>query len=115
MPPSMNRDEIANSVATAAALANLQPSGSNQHSYAAQSSFADPAGSNFGRISPEDLRVMKEKFPMLNDFSEDFLRSRTLDELLRIESTSLRIKDAERARETEEKLAQNKSGLANKY
>ena len=115
MPPSMNRDEIANSVATAAALANLQPSGSNQHSYAAQSSLPDPAGANFGRISPGDLSVMREKFPMLNDFSEDFLHSRTLDELLRIESTSLRIKDAERARKTEEKLAQNKSGLANKY
>jgi hypothetical protein len=58
---------------------------------------------------------MREKFPMLNDFNEEFLRSHTLDELLRIESTSLRIKDAERARETEEKLAQNKSNLGSKF
>jgi hypothetical protein len=58
---------------------------------------------------------MREKFPMLNVFSEEFLRSRTLDELLRIESTSLGIKDAESTRETEEKLAQNKSNLGGKF
>ncbi len=52
---------------------------------------------------------------MLNDFSEHFLQSRTLDELLRIESTSLRIRDAERAREAKERLAQNKSALPTKY
>jgi hypothetical protein len=102
--------EVAHSVALATALANLQPSGSRRHSYSSQT-FTDPAGSSFGRISPEDLRVMREKFPMLNDFNKEFLRSHTLDELLRIESTNLRIKDAERDRETEEKLAQNKSNL----
>jgi hypothetical protein len=40
---------------------------------------------------------------------------RTLEELLRIESTSLRIRDSEKARETEERLAQNKSNLASKF
>jgi hypothetical protein len=39
---------------------------------------------------------MREKFPQLNDFSEQFLQSRTLEELLRIESTSLRIRDSVR-------------------
>ncbi len=67
------------------------------------------------KISQEDLKVMRDKFPMLNDFSEHFLQSRTLDELLRIESTSLRIRDAERAREAEERLAQNKSNLPTKF
>jgi hypothetical protein len=56
---------------------------------------------------------MRDKFPILNDFSESFLQSRTLDELLRIESTSLRIRDAERA--TEEHLTQNKSNLPTKF
>ena len=38
-----------------------------------------------------------------------------MEELLRIESTSLRIRDSEKARETEERLAQNKAGLASKF
>jgi hypothetical protein len=115
MPPSMDTEEISQSVSAAIGLANLQPSsGSRQRSFST-ATFADPATSQSNRISPEDLRVMREKFPMLNDFSEQFLQSRTLDELLRIESTSLRIKDAERARETEEKLAQNKSNLGTKF
>jgi hypothetical protein len=84
--------------------------------------MADNAGGNMagnadqfraggGRISPQDLAVFKEKFPSLMDF----LRSRTMDELLRLESTSLRIKDAERSRETEEKLAGNKSKMETKF
>jgi hypothetical protein len=62
-----------------------------------------------------DLLVLKEKFPQLCDFSTEFLQSRTMDELLRIASTSLRIKDAERARETEDRLAANKSALHSKF
>jgi hypothetical protein len=74
----------------------------------------DPA-SGSGNISPQDLQVLKEKFPQLAEFSDSFLRSRTMDELLRIESTSLRIKDAERARESEDRLAANKVALQTKF
>ncbi len=38
-----------------------------------------------------------------------------MDELLRIESTSMRIKDAERARESEDRLAANKVALQTKF
>jgi hypothetical protein len=75
----------------------------------------DPGLDNANRISPQDLLVLKERFPMLCQFSDDFLQSRSMDELLRIESTSLRVKDAERTRENEDKLSQNKLGLDTKY
>jgi hypothetical protein len=81
----------------------------------ALSFYPDPAGGGSGRISAADLNVLKEKFPQLCDFSTEFLQSRTMDELLRIASTSLRIKDAERARETEDRLAANKSALNSKF
>ena len=74
----------------------------------------DPAGRS-GNISPQDLQVLKEKFPQSAEFSDSFLRSRTMDELLRIESTSLHIKDAERARESEDRLAANKVALQTKF
>jgi len=95
--------------------ADMQPSRTVQLSQFSLPASCDPAIPNSSRISSEDLKVMREKFPQLNDFSEQFLQSRTLEELLRIESTSLRIRDSEKARETEEGLAQNKSGLASKF
>ncbi len=75
----------------------------------------DPGLEHAGRISPQDLLVLKERFPMLCQFSDEFLQSRSMDELLRIESTSLRVKDAERNRENEDKLSQNKLGLDTKF
>ncbi len=115
MPPGMGDRELSKSLQAAQVIADLQPSSATQHSYSQQSAASDPGASSSGRISSEDLKVMREKFPQLNDFSEQFLQSRILEELLRIESTSLRIRDSEKARETEERLAQNKYNLASKF
>ena len=115
MPPGMGERELSKSVQAAQVIADLQPAAAAHSSQQLQNAASDPAAANSGRISPEDLKVMREKFSQLNDFSEQFLQSRTLEELLRIESTSLRIRDSEKARETEERLAQNKSNLASKF
>jgi len=61
------------------------------------------------------LLVLKDKFSFLSDFSDEFLRGRSIDEILRIESTSIRIRDAERSRETEDRLASNKANLLTKF
>jgi hypothetical protein len=73
----------------------------------------DPA-SAAGKISADNLAVLKGRFPHLADFSDSFLMSRTTDELLRIESTSMKLKDAERGRDVEDRLHANKSALASK-
>jgi hypothetical protein len=111
----MAEKDLSRNVQAAQFMADMQPSGSRQYSQQHQISSAEPGSSSSSKISAEDLKVMREKFPQLNDFSEQFLQSRTLEELLRIESTSLRIRDSEKARETEERLAQNKAGLASKF
>ncbi len=111
----MGDRDLSKSVQSAQMIADMQPSMTVQLSQYSQPASCDPAVPNSSRISSEDLKVMREKFPQLNDFSEQFLQSRTLEELLRIESTSLRIRDSEKARETEERLAQNKAGLASKF
>jgi hypothetical protein len=115
MPPSMGFSDLSQNLGAANYLADLQPAGNPRPRIDQTQGLPDPGTSGQQRISQEDLRVMRDKFPMLNDFSESFLQSRTLDELLRIESTSLRIRDAERAREAEERLAQNKSNLPTKF
>jgi hypothetical protein len=75
---------------------------------------ADP-GSIYNRamnlISTEDLEVLKLRFPRLKEFSDSFLRGRSMEELLKIESTSLKIRDAERRGEAEDRLANNKQNL----
>jgi hypothetical protein len=111
----MDEDDIDDDILEVHSMANLQHAPGYQPRPSAQSVFPDPAHSGSGRISTADLLVLKEKFPQLGDFSMDFLQSRTMDELLRIASTSLRIKDAERARETEDRLAANKSALHSKF
>ena len=111
----MGQSDLSQSVGAASYLADLQPAGQPRASMGVYASNCDPGSSSQQKISQKDLKVMRDKFPMLNDFSEHFLQLRTLDELLRIESTSLRIRDAERAREAEERLAQNKSNLPTKF
>ena len=108
MPSSMNEADLSESVRQAKNLAAQQPGGQ-------RSSEVNYSHNNTSRISPEDLRVIRDKFPHLSDFSEEFLQSRTLEELLRIESTSLRSKDSERNRETEDKLAANKASMPTKF
>jgi len=51
---------------------------------------------------------------MLQEFSEEFLQFRNVDELLRIDLTSLPIRDAERVRDTANRLAANKAALPSK-
>jgi hypothetical protein len=114
MPPVVNRVRLGEHLRTARSLADLQQHTTVGPTFSTQSVIPDP-GQASSRISPEDLQVFREKFPHLNDFSTAFLQSRTLEELLRIESTSLRIKDAERARDIEEKLANNKTALSTKF
>ncbi len=73
----------------------------------------DPAGNQQApRIAAADLEILKGRFPHLADFSDQFLQSRTTDELLTIESTSLKLRDAERGRDAEDQLHANKTALA---
>jgi hypothetical protein len=72
----------------------------------------DPADGR--KISAADFAVLKGHFPHLADFSDSFLMSRTTDELLRIESTSMKLRVAERSRDVEDTLHANKTALATK-
>ena len=107
----MDVDTLCNNIRRARATADMQPGSSMART--AGPALADPAAAH--HISPEDLIVLKEQFPSLSNFSEDFLKFRTIDELLRLASTSMQINSAEKARETEDRLAQNKAGMHTKF
>ena len=111
----MNPAFLSSSLREAQNLAEIQPSSGPRIQPLQFQMQNEPGYQNSQRISPADLRVLRDKFPQLSEFSEEFLQSRTLEELLRIESTCVRSKDSERAKEADEKLASNKAALASKF
>jgi hypothetical protein len=77
---------------------------------------ADPAANQpAARIAAADLEILKGRFAHLADFSDQFPQSRMTDQLLRIESTSLKLRDTERGRDAEDGLHANKTALATRF
>jgi hypothetical protein len=110
LPEEMDEDEIAEVVVASESLAESEVVGGRRQVSVNIPPQSDPAR----KISLEDLVVLKGRFPHLADFSDSFLMSRTTDELLRIESTSMKLRDAERSRDVEDRLHANKTALATK-
>ncbi len=63
-------------------------------------------------MTDSDLASLRKKSPFLADFSDQFVRSRPMESLLKIETTSMKIREMERTRDTDEKLSANKLALA---
>jgi len=105
----MGVEDLLRQAEAARNMAGVQP----MESSLGAAKHADPSSSQ--AISPEDLAVMKERFPNLCQFSDQFLQTKNIDQLLRLESTSMRIKESERSRETEDRLANNKAALHSKF
>jgi hypothetical protein len=63
-------------------------------------------------MTDSDLASLRQKFPFLADFSDHFVRSRPMESLLKIETTSMKMRELERARDTDDKLSTNKLALA---
>jgi hypothetical protein len=95
-------------------LADIQPYSAQSKPYTIPR-ITDPGSGRRDTISPQDLVVFKGKFPQLCEFSDEFLRDRTIDELLKLVTTSNSIKDAEKSRETEDRLSTNKANLIGKF
>lgn len=62
--------------------------------------------------SPADLEAMKRKFSFLADYSNEFIQSNGLATIVKLENTAHRLKEAEKGRATEDKLANNRDQLA---
>jgi hypothetical protein len=55
---------------------------------------------------------MRSKFLFLRDFSDSFIRATKPDCILKMESTTLKIKESERSRDVDNKLAANHAALS---
>ncbi len=72
MPPSMNPAFLSSSIREAQNLAEIQPSSGSRIQPLQHQMHSEAGHQSFQRISPSDLRVLRDKFPQLSEFSEEF-------------------------------------------
>jgi len=77
----------------------------------------DPAASSSRAPSLEegDIRALREKFPFLKDFSDSFIRSTRYSELLKTETTAIKISEFEKGRAASSRLAVNRDKLQSSF
>jgi hypothetical protein len=63
-------------------------------------------------FSRADLAVLKEEYPFLAKFSDAFLSSQTLDTLLQLESTKIKMQKMEESKKSGDRLGSNKAKLS---
>jgi hypothetical protein len=63
-------------------------------------------------MSDQDLVAMRAKFPFLEAFTDMFIRTTPPESLLKMEATTIKMRDSERGRDADDKLAANRSALA---
>jgi hypothetical protein len=77
--------------------------------------YTDPSIRPSRGITDEDIRVLMQKHSFLADFSDTFICNTPIGDLMKIESTAMKAKEIERAKDSDDKLANNKAGLASKF
>ena len=63
-------------------------------------------------LSANDLNIMRQQFPFLKDFSDEFPRSNRPDCLIKMGATSLKMREIEKSRDAEDRLASNRTTIS---
>jgi hypothetical protein len=106
MPDVLNEMEIQATQAEARALISDERSRTGIRDDPAP----DPASSH-SAITDKDLATMRDKFPFLRDFSDGFLGANKPETLIKMEATHLKMRELERQKDAEDRLAANRSAL----
>ena len=85
-----------------------------ESSHTRQPSFRDPATAQ-SLITEADIRSLRKRHSFLEEFSDAFIRSTPIGDLMKIETTSLKMKELERAKDASDRLAANKAALASTF
>jgi hypothetical protein len=62
-------------------------------------------------ITDGDLSAIRAKFPVLKEFSDGFIRSNKPDCIMRMETANMKLKEAECAKDADDRLAHNRSNI----
>jgi hypothetical protein len=62
-------------------------------------------------LTDSDLAALRAKFPVLKEFSDGFIRANKPDCLMRMETANMKLREAERTKDADDKLAQNRMNI----
>jgi hypothetical protein len=71
----------------------------------------DPASSSSYIMSDSDLAALRAKFTFLKDFSDDFIRANKPESLIKLETASVELKEAEGTKDADDRLAHNRANI----
>lgn len=66
-------------------------------------------------MSEEDIKSLRRKHKFLEEFSDNFIRHNSIGDLMKIESTAIKIKEMEKNKDADDRLAANKSALPSTF
>ncbi len=64
-----------------------------------------------GTGTDSDLAAQRAKFPFLKEFSDGFIKANKPDCLMRMETANMKLREAERTKDTDDKLAHNRMNI----
>jgi hypothetical protein len=73
-------------------------------------SLCEPPGSR-SAVTDSDLAALRAKFPFLKEFSEGFIKANKPDCLMRMETANMKLREAERTKDADDKLAHNRMNI----
>jgi hypothetical protein len=101
----MEQHELEDEIQHAASLIEEEAVRSRSH-------YAAPRSSS---ITDDDISSLRRKHAFLADFSDEFIRGTPIGDLMKIESTALKMKEMERSKDADDRLAANKAALATTF
>jgi hypothetical protein len=104
-PSALDPVDLANSLVEAQELMQ------DESIRAGPTTVPDPGYPVSASITDSDIAALKAKFPFLREFSDGFIKANKLDCLMRMETTNMKLKEAERAKDAEDRLAHNRSNI----
>jgi hypothetical protein len=70
----------------------------------------ESAGSG-SAVTDSDLAALRAKFPFLKEFSDSFIKANKPDCLMRMEMANMKLREAERTKDADDKLAHNRMNI----
>jgi hypothetical protein len=66
-------------------------------------------------MTDEDVNQLRRKHAFLADFSDGFIKNTPISDLLKIECTAMKMREMERSKDADDRLAANKAAMATTY
>jgi hypothetical protein len=102
----MEQDELDTHVEGARALLADEAARGGQPT----ASPCEPAGSR-SAVTDSDLAALRAKIPFLKEFSDGFIKANKPDCLMRMETANMKLREAERTKDADDKLAHNRMNI----